>query len=249
METLRTFNRFELKYMVPVDKVPIIKDVLSSYMTPDKYGDDEWNYALSSLYYDTDTYRFYREKIDGIKYRRKLRIRCYETDKPLTMNSTVFVEIKQRIDRTTQKRRAPMRYEEALQLCNQWTLPENYDPKDEPVLNEIQQMVLWYWLKPICITSYFRQARQWADYDPWLRVTLDTNIRERHKDLELDSKQLWDYMIDPNMAIIEIKANDHIPHWIVDTIAENNFRLIRISKYCQWLEKAALVPQSRYHLV
>ncbi|MBQ2599838.1 VTC domain-containing protein [bacterium] len=31
------------------------------------------------MYYDTQDYRFYWEKVDGLKYRRKLRIRQYET--------------------------------------------------------------------------------------------------------------------------------------------------------------------------
>jgi hypothetical protein len=56
--------------------------------------------------------------LDGIRFRRKLRLRRYETGEILTEETPVFLEIKQRVDRVTQKRRAVLPYREALRLCN-----------------------------------------------------------------------------------------------------------------------------------
>lgn len=141
-----------------------LQEDLKYYVLPDTYNDDTGAYTLSSLYYDTDDYRFYREKIDGLKFRRKLRIRTYETAKELTDESIVYVEIKQRVNRVTQKRRVPMSYKEALALCNEGIIPD-HDSRDAPVINEIYEMVLENHLKPSCITSYFRQAYFGTDYD------------------------------------------------------------------------------------
>jgi SPX domain protein involved in polyphosphate accumulation len=146
-------------------------------------------YVLSSLYYDTHDYRFYREKLDGIRYRRKLRIRCYEKQQPLLDDSVVFVEIKQRVNRVTQKRRAPMTYKEALDLCNEGIVPK-HEAKDSLVVYEIYEMVKQYDLKPTCITSYFRHAFFGTDYDAGLRITFDSNIRYRTQNLDLADKEI-----------------------------------------------------------
>ena len=134
-----------------------LEEDLKHYVLPDTYNNSTGQYALSSLYYDTDDYRFYWEKLDGLKFRRKLRIRIYETPDTLTDDSIVYVEIKQRVNRVTQKRRVPMAYKEALALCNEGIIPD-HDSRDAPVINEIYEMIIENNLKPSCITSYFRQA-------------------------------------------------------------------------------------------
>ena len=80
--------------------------------------------------------RCYWEKVDGIKLRRKLRIRPYETPEALTDDTPVFVEIKQRVDRVTQKRRLPALCD-ALRLCDEREIPA-YTRADRAVIEEIQ---------------------------------------------------------------------------------------------------------------
>lgn len=247
LTAIRKFNRFELKYLISREAMARLEEDLRHYVLPDTYNNTFWTYTLSSLYYDTDDYRFYWEKLDGLKFRRKLRIRIYETQNTLTDDSIVYVEIKQRVNRVTQKRRVPMAYKEALALCNEGIIPD-HDSRDAPVINEIYEMVIENNLKPSCITSYFRQAYFWTDYDTGLRITFDTNIRYRSKNLELHEKDIWDYMISPDMVIMEVKVNERVPYRLTELIAHHNFRLIRVSKYCQWLETSAKVPRSVYTL-
>ncbi|MBQ5944907.1 VTC domain-containing protein [bacterium] len=62
---MRKFNRFELKYLISYDTAQKLQKDLKKYVIPDSYSKkDNGLYALSSLYYDTDDYRFYREKVD-----------------------------------------------------------------------------------------------------------------------------------------------------------------------------------------
>ena len=81
---IRKFNRFELKYLITLQKAEEIKSALRAYLIPDEYGNNDGSYALSSLYYDSPDLRCYWEKEHGIKLRRKLRIRRYETGEPIT---------------------------------------------------------------------------------------------------------------------------------------------------------------------
>jgi SPX domain protein involved in polyphosphate accumulation len=110
------------------------------------------------LYYDTEEFKCYWEKIEGLKFRKKIRIRRYVTDEPFDENSFVFVEIKQRIDRVTQKKRVGMSYKEARLLLDEEIMPEKFRPQDLPVLEELLSMVKEDDLRPAAITTYNRQA-------------------------------------------------------------------------------------------
>jgi hypothetical protein len=88
--SIRKFNRFELKYIVSVQAAVRFKLDLSSFLAPDEHGSSLGSYGVSSLYYDSPDYHFYWEKIDGIKFRRKLRIRHYENSDVLTEDTPVF---------------------------------------------------------------------------------------------------------------------------------------------------------------
>ena len=248
LNAIRKFNRFELKYLISFDTAKKLQEDLKKYVIPDGYSKaPNGLYTLSSLYYDTSDYRFYREKVDGIKYRRKLRIRQYETQEPLNDDSIVYVEIKQRVDRVTQKRRVPLKYKDALNFCNNFIIPE-YEKVDEATIYEIYEFLKTNNLKSSCITSYMRNAYFGTDYDSWLRITFDSNIRYRTQNLDLSDKKIGEFMISPDMVIMEVKANERIPYRLTEIVSDYNFRLIRVSKYCQWLETSESVPRTVFYI-
>jgi len=99
--TIRRFNRFELKYLITLQQAEVFKKALRAFLVADEHGNNNGHYGLNSLYYDSPDFRCYWEKVDGIKFRRKLRIRRYASESPLTADTPVFVEIKQRLEGTT----------------------------------------------------------------------------------------------------------------------------------------------------
>jgi SPX domain protein involved in polyphosphate accumulation len=238
---IRSFNRFELKYLLTSSQTNAFRDDLLRFVDRDAHAGPTGSYPLTSLYYDTDDYRFYWEKIDGIKFRRKLRIRSYEpVPEPST---TVFVEIKQRVNRVTQKRRVVTQLVDALALCNSGVIPE-HDPRDSATFDEIAAMTLYYDLRPTVITLYEREAFVGREADPGLRVTFDSDIRYRVSDLDLTSPGLGGPAINPSWQVMEVKVNERIPHWLTELAARHDCQLIRISKYCQCLEAAEVTPRS-----
>ena len=101
-----------------------------------------------------------------------------KTERNITEDSMVFVEIKQRYDKTIQKRRIALPYKDAMTLCNERCFPDDYDERDRPVMEEVLAMIEERNLQPTLITSYFRHAYTGTDYDTnGLRITFDTNIR------------------------------------------------------------------------
>ena len=121
---IRSFNRFELKYLIPLKTAEAFKKALGAFLVPDQHGGSAGSYPLTSLYYDSPDFKFYWQKVEGIKFRRKLRIRVYGEMASLTPQTPVFVEIKQRLDRVTQKRRILLPYQAALALCDRRIRPE-----------------------------------------------------------------------------------------------------------------------------
>jgi hypothetical protein len=173
--TVRKFNRFELKYMITLQQAERFKRALGAFLVPDEHGSTYGRYALASLYYDSPNFRCYHEKMDGIKFRRKLRIRRYETGEEMTDETPVYVEIKQRVDRVTQKRRVSLPYWEALRLCNDRKIPV-HGGSDKAIIDEIYVFAWQYNLRPVSIVRYDRQAYIGTEYDLGLRVTFDTHL-------------------------------------------------------------------------
>lgn len=238
---VRSFNRFELKYLLTSAQANAFRDDLAQHVDLDPHAGPTGSYPLASLYYDTEDHRFYWEKLEGIKFRRKLRIRSYDPfPEPSTM---VFAEIKQRVNRVTQKRRIVASLADALALCGSGVIPE-HDPRDTATYDEIAAMTLYYDLRPTVITLYEREAFVGRESDPGLRVTFDKDIRYRAADLDLTSPGPGRPAINPSWQVMEVKVNERIPYWLTELVARHNCELIRISKYCQSLEAAELTPRS-----
>ncbi|WP_291478689.1 polyphosphate polymerase domain-containing protein [Corynebacterium sp.] len=246
---LHAFNRYELKYLVPEDRVPAIREELTHRMTPDPHSGPR-GYGVWSVYYDTDKLRFYYEKIEGLKFRRKLRIRRYgETggaDEPISENSMVSVEIKQRVNRVTQKRRVMLPYHLALDLCDRRRRVE-YPGADQSFVDEVLDLVVRLDLRATAVTGYRREPYVGSDADLGLRVTLDHRVRGRDRDFDLRSESENRYIIRPDLAVMEVKVNERAPYWVTDMAARHDMQVQRISKYCQSVEAHGLAPRSLFH--
>ncbi len=232
---IRKFNRFELKYILSLKQAWDFRTALQDYLVPDEHGGSSGRYPVASLYYDSPDLRCYREKENGIKYRRKLRIRYYPSEEEFNDQTPVFLEIKQRVDRATQKRRIVMPYSAALRLCNDRRMPD-HAPEDQAVVHEIYVFLWQYNLVPTTIVRYDRQALIGTQYDIGLRVTFDREVSCQAHPLHLHEERSSLPILRADQVVMEIKVNERIPTWLTELIAGHNLQLQRISKYCRSLE-------------
>ena len=72
---IRRFNRFELKYILPLTRCARLIDELMDQIVPDRHGGSA-GYSVVSLYYDSPDLECFWSKIEGVKYRRKVRLAC-----------------------------------------------------------------------------------------------------------------------------------------------------------------------------
>jgi SPX domain protein involved in polyphosphate accumulation len=244
---LHAFNRFELKYLVPVEQAAEIRDELAERMDRDLHS-PIGGYGVWSLYYDTPQLRFYWEKIEGLKFRRKLRIRHYGNLDQVTDDSPVCVEIKQRVNRVTQKRRITLPYGTARRLCDGREMVD-HSAKEGAFIQEVLELIVRLNLQPTAITGYQREALVGRDADTGLRVTFDRRVRGRDRDFHFGIQTPENrFTIPPHLSVMEIKVNERTPHWITDLAARRNLNLVRISKYVQSIEAFGLAPRSVFHI-
>ena len=124
MKSLLDIERSELKYYIPYTLIPSIRDYILPHMELDPYSAimDEHEYTIRSIYFDSQFFDFYYEKVDGVKIRKKLRIRTYNN---VSEDSYVFFEIKRRYNNRVVKERTKLSYNLIDQVCVHQKLPED----------------------------------------------------------------------------------------------------------------------------
>jgi SPX domain protein involved in polyphosphate accumulation len=243
---LHSFNRYEIKYLLPSGQLPELRAELSARMDADSHGDNG-GYGVWSVYYDTPDLRFYWEKIEGLKFRRKLRVRHYGDRFAVDDDTEVHVEIKQRVNRVTQKRRVALPYRLARDLCDRRTMID-HPAAQRAFLEEVLELVSLLDLRPVAMTGYQREAYVGRDADTGLRVTMDHRVRGRDRDFPFDADTENRLIVPARMSVIEFKANERVPYWLTDLAARLNMSVVRVSKYCQAVEAFGRAPRSIFHL-
>ncbi|WP_231686452.1 polyphosphate polymerase domain-containing protein [Corynebacterium deserti] len=239
------FNRFEIKYLIPEHEVPALREQLAERMYTDPLS-PPGGYRVESLYFDSPDLRCYTEKIEGLKFRRKFRIRSYG-EGVLGPNSKVSAEIKQRVNKVTQKRRLDLPFIYALALGDSTgvAVGERVDvdkllasvPEvQHNLVREIASFAQNYRLRPIATTKYHREAFVGVDAEASSRVTIDHGVSGRDRDFLLGQDFDDRPTVTPGIAVVEIKCDERVPFWLTDMTAQLEMSVIRMSKYCQTIE-------------
>lgn len=229
----RRFNRFELKYVLPLTLARSFAASVQGYLEHDPHSGPD-GYQVHSVYWDSADLRFFWEKLDGQKFRRKLRFRTYGERAP----QAVFVEIKQRIDRTVQKRRVRWPLERVRALFGQGAIDPTLEAEvEEPEAAEALALCRQFDLRPTMAVRYRRRAWTGA-FEADLRLTIDSFLR--YDRLALDPGEPFQEgkaLLDPRLAILEVKYTRLVPLWLVRALQERGLETTRISKYCAAVDR------------
>lgn len=227
-----TMNRYEVKYLVRTDAVPDLLAEFSPYTRLDPHSEGDWGYPIYSVYWDTKDFLLFWEKIEGVKFRRKLRFRRYG-DSP-----DVFIEVKQREDRTVQKRRLRWPADKAERVFAEggeaidWQAVEG-----DPVATEVALMIERLRLRPRMGITYRRRALFGA-FDPELRITVDGRLQYHPAHFDITRRfDVGRYILDPRVSVLEIKYDHRAPAWLTKAICRHGFSMVRMSKYCSAVDQ------------
>ena len=205
-------------------------------IVPDSFNIGEKGYYNYSIYFDTLTYRFYREKHEGLLYRIKPRIRVYRDTLDGNI-SRVFLEFKIRHDRIVKKERTEITQNMMRQIlsgCSEYIKKEN-ELNSDPVIRRFYSLTKRYYLKPKVVVYYNRSAF-YSELYPNVRITFDSNLRGSLTVTGDALSGAFSYILSPHFSIIELKYNNKLPKIFISKIRELELRQATFSKYTTALE-------------
>lgn len=216
------FKRVEHKYFVPSKYVDDLKYCLSKIMLEDKNNKLSKGYKITSLYFDTPDDQDLNQKLNGIIYREKYRIRIY--DKNILYGK---FEIKRKSNQTIEKCSLDLNYDEMQSIVS-----GDYSIlKKDPELAYVAHRMNYQKYSPKTLVEYYRHAY----YLPLnnIRVTLDSNLSNYgfKNDLTDIDKLIPNKLKRLGHDILEVKFNDSIPRYILDVLSSFPIRQSAISKY------------------
>jgi hypothetical protein len=248
--------REEFKYWASLRQIDRIREIIAPFVAPDPFtnGSSYPEYVVRSIYYDGRGFDFYYQKIEGLRLRKKLRVRGYNHT---SKDSTVFFEIKHKLDRRVFKERAaiPITMGKSLLCCPHVSAVDAGEgwPRGSRIAAD-----RFLWLKhklaliPVMLVVYNREAFVDAT-NGRTRVTIDTNLRSllfpSEDDLFTESRLRT--AID-GKAIVELKFNGGMPSWMMALVKAERLTPVSISKYCisvdSWIAEPYGRPEELHNL-
>jgi hypothetical protein len=228
--------RSELKFWVPLVQIEQIKQSIEPYVKRDPYTLSLRypRYSVHTIYFDSPQLDFYYEKMDGLKIRKKVRLRTYNQAQD---HAPFFLEIKRRYDRAIIKERCVMSHD-AIQRW--WQKKSRLGLKNNKhiTLERINYLIDAYHLCPQILVTYDREA--FIDHDfSTVRLTLDTNLAFTSDPELKDIYSAGDIVCSrEGKGILELKFNGLMPRWMRHLITRFSLRFLSISKYCIGVEHA-----------
>lgn len=233
--------RYEYKYLVHNQYMNVIRRMIMPYLDVDGYTNDGEipEYTVRSIYFDSSKLDYYHEKLDGIKVRKKIRVRGYnEYDK----KNIIFLEIKRKYENFIGKNRSALRYHDLSDFLKsgnveQYALTENGFSQSiedgERFLHHFNKHLL----KPMVLIVYDREA-YFSKFNPALRITFDKNLRYKGFP-KLDKLYCDDNLKHAmhNHFVLEIKFFNGFPSWLSNILTKFNLSRQAISKYTICLEE------------
>lgn len=231
---------FEYKYLIPVSMYPKIKKAMLPFLTLDNNAiqNKSKHYTVRSLYYDTPQLQYYFEKIEGVKVRKKIRIRVYDD---YFDEKIAYLEIKRKNENYISKDRSSLLFRnldnffetrkvEQLIICTE---------SDGRAVDNAKKFLFYLNhenLHPTSLITYEREPFV-SRFDGNLRITFDKNLRfltntNYYRIFEESNLQ----SVLKNKIIIEIKFNRSVPTWLKNIISRYDLKRTSLSKYSICLE-------------
>ncbi len=215
-------SRYEHKYLISRREYSDMQIGLSKLMELDSNCADG-PYQVNSIYFDSNDFKSYYEKVDGSPIRNRFRIRYYNDFELLKLeNKGKYYEFTEKdsvlIDDELYKRMlSGMRIDTF-----------------EGLLGEFRKLQLLGNIQPQVLIVYDRLSF----YDPILdiRITFDTNVRAG----KMEGNQHMVRCLE-NTTILEIKYKDYFPKHLKMALGQFNLRREEFSKYILAVDQLRLL--------
>ncbi|MBQ7295732.1 MAG: polyphosphate polymerase domain-containing protein [Clostridia bacterium] len=213
--------RHELKHEISLSDRLAVAARLSAVAKRDLNSIDG-KYEIRSLYFDNIKDKALLEKVNGVNFREKFRLRCYNGD-----TSYIVLEKKSKINGLCNKVSTVISEDEVKKM-----LAGDIDfmaKSDRALLSELYSKMKSQCLRPKTIVDYTREAFTYAPGN--VRVTLDYNIRTGINSKDFLNPNCVTVPVAENITVLEVKWDEFLPEIIRDAVSLKDTRSTAFSKY------------------
>ena len=224
MPTIRNIPlRHELKYFITPAEMSVLRNVLTPVMQLDPSGNENNEYHIRSLYFDTINDDALEEKIAGVGNRKKYRMRIYNFS-----DKVIKLECKSKYGDLISKQSVSIPRDLAEQLIA--GDPEGLQRMRHPLLHDVYREMKTRLLRPAVIVDYVREAYIHPAED--VRITFDKTLRTGLYSHDIFNPSIPTYPVfDDPVEILEVKFNEFLPTYIQAILSGVTAQRSAISKY------------------
>lgn len=215
--------RHELKYIISEADAELLAIRLRNALKPDPHA-KQGGYFIRSLYFDDPFDSAVVEKVNGVEYRDKWRVRIYNLS-----DKTIKLERKHKNGQFIKKDSLTLNRRECDALCAGacgFLLH-----RDEPFAKEAYGDFVTKHLRPKVIVDYDREPFVFPLED--VRITLDRNIRTGMYSTALFNPNTITYPATEFMGqcVLEVKFNAGLAPYVMELLQLNAAQRSAASKY------------------
>ena len=224
MPIIRTMPlRHELKYNIAPAELAVLRGILRPLLSPDPNGDENNEYIIRSLYFDTYDDQALEEKIAGVGMRKKYRIRIYNFS-----DRVIKLECKHKLGDLISKSSVTIPRDLADQLIA--GDPEGLQRMRHPLLQEMYRQMKTRLLRPAVIVDYVREA--YIHQAEEVRITFDKQLRTGLFSFDMFDPKLPTYPVfDDPVEILEVKYDEFLPAYLQAVLGGITASRSAVSKY------------------
>lgn len=223
MKYLEHTLRHEFKYIIHEREYAGLKARLSTLMQPDENSGEE-GYHIRSLYFDDVYHTALFEKLAGVQFRQKYRVRIYNLS-----NSNIKLERKEKFGDFISKKSINLTQEEFYRLIRKEDIRFLLE-KNSEMAKDMFWAMRTRLLAPAVIVDYIREVFVMEEGN--VRITFDQNIQAGIDQADIfDTNVTLVRVLEPNTMVLEVKYDDFLPNHIYSALQLPVHRREAVSKY------------------
>ncbi len=203
--------RHELKFFITDIQYHVLSSMLKNVLHPDPNGDENNQYHIRSLYFDTAFDDALNDKISGVANRNKYRIRIYNFS-----DKMIRLECKSKFRDLISKRSVRITRDLAEQLIS--ADPTGLESTASGLVSDVYREMRTNLLHPVVIVDYLREAYLHPVED--VRITFDRQLRTGMNSIDMFNPNVPTVPpFDNEEIILEVKYNRELPVYISHILA------------------------------
>lgn len=202
--------RHELKFFISPLQYQVLSRTLKATLNPDPNGDENNQYHIRSLYFDTAYDSALYDKINGTANRDKYRIRIYNFS-----DQMIRLECKSKFRDLISKRSVRITRDLAEQLIS--ADPTGLEGTASGLVSDTFREMRTNLLHPVVIVDYLREAYLHPAEE--VRITFDMQLRSGLNSVDMFNPYLPTVPpFDHDEIILEVKYNQVLPPYIANLL-------------------------------